>query len=198
MPLTLEKQINDAKKLAVWDINEPTGYFVDKLQLKQDENRSEKRLCEQAAGMLLLNQLCGEGLHKQLDKDVYGKPFIHNSLISVSFSHSKNLVACLVDFSGGPAGIDIELCRHNIGLLASKFASIHDTTPLNGDAHHQLIWGAKEVLYKIYGKKELDFKRDMKIAYNDALSGSLCIPGYSKQFQLDYMEIGTFLMVWNV
>lgn len=198
MPLILEKQINAAKKLAVWDINEPTGYFVDNLQLKQDEKRSEKRLCEQAAGMLLLNHLCGEDLHRQLDKDAYGKPFIHNSLISVSFSHSKNLVACLTDSIGGPAGIDIEFRRHNIGVLASKFATPHDTTPFKGDAHHQLIWGAKEVLYKIYGKKELDFKQDMKIAYTDALSGSLCIPGYSKQFQLDYMELGVFLMVWNV
>lgn len=198
MPLILEKQIDPAKKLAVWDISEPLAYFVDKLQLEPDQNRSEKRLCEQAAGMLLLNHLCGEGLHRYLDKDAYGKPFIHNSAISVSFSHSKNLVSCLCDISGRPVGVDIEYRRHNIGILASKFAGPNDKTPFTGDMHNQLIWGAKEVLYKIYGKKELDFQKDMLISFSDTLSGAVCIPGYSKQFQLDYQELGSFLIIWNV
>jgi len=199
MPLVFEKQITSAKKLAVWDITEPFDFFLEKLNLKHDPNRNEQRQLEQAASMQILNVLSGRDLHLQLDKDKFGKPFIKNQSCTVSFSHSKNLVACLFCEAGSAVGVDIEYQRENIHLLAKKFLSESDKTGYEGNIHQQIAWGAKEVLYKIYGIKELNFIQHLHLTFeNEMLFGLISKENYQATYQLDHTIIDKSVLVWNV
>ena len=199
MPLVFEKQITSAKKLAVWDITEPFDFFIEKLNLEHDPNRSEQRQLEKAAAMQLLNILSGRGLHQQLEKDKFGKPYIMNETCTVSFSHSKNLVACLFCEEGSAVGVDIEYRRNNIEVLAKKFSSNNDKTGYEGQIHHQIIWGAKEVLYKIYSIGDLNFLQNMHLIYENGLFfGQISKENHVAKYQLEHTLIDNFVLVWNV
>jgi phosphopantetheinyl transferase len=199
MPLVFEKQITSAKKLAVWDITEPFDFFLEKLKIERIPNRNEQRQVEQAAAMHLLNVLSGKDLHLALGKDKFGKPYITDQACSVSFSHSKNLVACLYCANGSALGVDIEYQRDNIHLLAKKFLSDSDKTGYEGSLHQQTAWGAKEVLYKIYGIKELNFIKNLHLSFeNEMLFGQISKGDYTAKFQLEHTMIKNSVLVWNV
>jgi phosphopantetheinyl transferase len=199
MPLVFEKQITSAKKLAVWDIREGFDFFLGKLNLQHDPNRNEQRQLEQAAAMLLLNVLSGRDLHLLLEKDKFGKPYIKDQSCTVSFSHSKNLVACLYCEKGSAVGVDIEYRRDNIHLLAKKFLSESDKTGLQGSLHQQIAWGAKEVLYKIYGIKELNFIQHLHLRFeNEQFSGQISKEKYEATYKIEHTLIDNFVLVWNV
>ncbi|MEZ4804947.1 MAG: hypothetical protein R2852_05560 [Bacteroidia bacterium] len=197
MPLLFEKQISVAKKLAVWDINEPLTFFLDKYPIQEFESKIEKRHLEQACAKFLVNEMLGFKLPVQLEKDEFGKPHIKDSSIAISFSHCKNLLACSIDLDGNSVGIDIEIQRDNISVLSKKFLSERDNSPLEKDANDQLIWGAKEVLYKIYGRKSLDFKRDLEINFTDKLIGKIKKEDEIMVYNLDYTIIDCHFLVWN-
>ena len=192
-------QISPAKKLAVWDITEPIEYFVDKLIIQPDVNRHPRRQQEQSVYMYLLDYLCGETLHPFLRNDENGKPYIENSSINVTFSHCKNRIACMVDKNGGPVGIDIETIRHNISEISKKFINENDCSNEKGLEHFQLIWGAKEVIYKIYSKKQLDFKQNMTICIEEnVLLGKIHKNEIKNSYPLKYIFLNNFILVWNV
>jgi 4'-phosphopantetheinyl transferase len=152
---------------------------------------------EQACAKFLVNEMLGFEKPVQLIKDEFGKPHIQNSSIAISFSHCKKFLACSIDLDGNSVGIDIEIQRDNIRLLAKKFISEFDNSPLKDDAHAQLIWGAKEVLYKIYGRKSIDFKRDLEINYTDKLIGKIKKENELMEYNLDYTIIDCHFLVWN-
>jgi phosphopantetheinyl transferase len=199
MPLVFDKQITSAKKLAVWDIREGFDFFLGKLNLQHDPNRNEQRQLEQAAAMLLLNVLSGRDLHLLLEKDKFGKPYIKDQSCTVSFSHSKNLVACLYCEEGTAVGVDIEYRRDNINVLAKKFLSESDKTGLEGSLHQQIAWGAKEVLYKIYGIKELNFIQHLHLHFEkEQFSGQISKEKYEATYKIEHTVIDNFVLVWNV
>ena len=149
--------------------------------------------------MYLLNLLSGEPLHRQLEKDKFGKPQLLKSQSSVSFSHSKDLVACLYCTQGSAVGVDIEYTRDNIQALSKKFLSARDQTGFEGQMHQQVAWGAKEVLYKIYGIKELNFIQHLKLDFREhQLFGRIEKGDYQAEFKLETTLIDQFVLVWNV
>lgn len=104
----------------------------------------------------------------------------------------------MIDKSGKPAGIDIEYSRENISTLAQKFANEKDTTSANGRKDLQLIWGCKEVLYKVYGKKGLDFKRDIFVSCESGLRGVILKNETRISCELDFIRLDSFTLAWNV
>lgn len=146
----------------------------------------------------LLNVLTGQNFYNSLTNNEFGKPIILNSSYSVSFSHSKNMVACIVDKTGNSLGIDIEEVRERILKLSHKFISDKDLCPFEGVKKAHFIWGAKEVLYKIYSLKELDFNTNLLVEYQDRILGHINKPPHMSTHTLDYTELRDFMLVWNI
>ncbi len=147
---------------------------------------------------LLLNYLTGYKAHLQLSKDTFGKPYINDSRITLSFSHSQDMVACIIDMEGSPVGIDIELKRERIKMIAGKFCTEKDSTYLEGAMHYHLIWGGKEVLYKLYAKKELDFKGHLNVQFNkESGRGEIIRGDYQSSYQLEFGLLDDFVLVWG-
>lgn len=198
MPVIFEKEISTAKKLAVWQITEPLDFFLDKLGRPFNSRQTTKRQLENACSALLLNHTGKNTYQDLLRKDVYGKPYLQGMSASVSFSHSRDMVACLLDNDGTAAGVDIEEARDRISIIAPKFLNDQDKTPFSGIKHYHLIWGAKEVLYKIYSRKELDFKSHLTVNFGDKFQGFIHKNDFTGAYDLDFLEINNFILVWNV
>jgi 4'-phosphopantetheinyl transferase EntD len=198
MPLIFETQTETAKKIGVWEITEPESFFLESIGAEVDHTISKKRFLEKICSAHLLNLLTGENFYNFLTNDANGKPLILNSSYSVSFSHSKNMVACIVDKKGSALGIDIEEIRERILNMKHKFISPNDSSPLEGVEHAHLIWGAKEVLYKIYSKKELDFNTHLRVDYQDDITGYIHKLPHESSHVMDYIILNNFMLVWNI
>ncbi|EMY81129.1 hypothetical protein pgond44_07820 [Psychroflexus gondwanensis ACAM 44] len=97
-----------------------------------------------------------------LDYDIKGKPHLKDGY-KISITHSFEFTAVIV--SNKKVGIDIEKQRDKIKLIAPKFTPIEEYEAL-GDTEDlvrklTIVWGAKESLYKLYGKKGLLFLHDI-------------------------------------
>lgn len=198
MPVIFEKQIDTAKKLAVWQITESDEELFKISPHQPRPEYSIKRNRELAVSALLLNYLSGYDAHMHLTKDVFGKPYIENSGVAVSFSHSHVMVACILDVNGQPVGIDIEKTRESIRTISQKFCNETDTSLYDDILHYHLIWGGKEVLFKIYSKKELDFREHLKVNLNEGDGKGEIMKGtYHSSHLLQYEMLNDYVLVWG-
>lgn len=101
----------------------------------------------------------------KLLKNEDGKPYLENSDLSISISHSSDQLAIALSGDHSP-GVDIEHLRSPILRIAEKVFSYEEISfvkhyPLL-EAYH-ILWGAKECIYKSYGKKGLGFIKDIRV-----------------------------------
>lgn len=105
--------------------------------------------------------------------DSRGKPYINNSKVFISISHSKNYVAFAHDTS--PIGIDIEELNPRILKVWERFVhreelALFDTTSI---FDMTVLWTIKEALFKLSTSAGIDFKNDLRIKSKDG-STFLC------------------------
>lgn len=121
-----------------------------------NEIKSNQRACEKLATHLIVALIGGN--KARLCHTEEGAPFIENSTLYISISHSAHLVA--VAFSHTPVGIDIEHKAEQVLRVREKFLNDRELTIIgNTDKDSNLMfWTAKEAVYKVHGRKGIDFK----------------------------------------
>jgi 4'-phosphopantetheinyl transferase len=155
--------IGKTTKVLIWKIEES----IDQLQkgITLTEN-SKTRLDSMKSdlhqkGFLSIRHLLKEInlTDADINYDEFGKPHLTNGK-HISITHSFTFTAIIFS-DKTPVGIDIEKQREKILKIAHKFTPIEEyKTIANVDAlisKLTIVWGAKESLYKIYGKKKLLF-----------------------------------------
>ena len=163
---------NDVTKhyhIGIWQVTESSAFLLDHVQLDSKERqwlasiKGRGRQLEWLGARLLIKELSGkEAVH--LIKDNYGKPFLADGTKHLSISHSHGY--CAVILADSNVGIDIQAPVEKIRRIKGKFMNawelhtIHPGYPLE-EIHR--YWSAKECLYKIYGKKQVDFRKHMTI-----------------------------------
>lgn len=165
MPVVFQRKHSNYH-LAIWHTTEETPELLHSADLNDKEFlvwngfKSLSRQREWLTVRILLRFLTGKKSSVGIFYDIYGKPNIQDGR-SVSVSHTRDYVAVIVTEAQN-AGIDLETIRENISLIAHKFTGTEESRFLekinSPDALH-VLWGIKEVMYKIYGKKELDFRK---------------------------------------
>lgn len=184
MPIFFTKKIAPSGIVGVWKIEESEDFFHDNMDLTTTEWEELQRIQhsyrrkEWLASRYLLHLLSGRTLRGACLKDAYGKPYLENSPFQISISHSHETAAviaapCLV-------GIDIQLLTPKIEKVAHKFLStteIQSIHPSYTLAHLHVYWGAKEALYKAYGKKELDFRNNIFVEPFEYVSETATLKG---------------------
>jgi 4'-phosphopantetheinyl transferase len=168
MPL-LEIRIEDNVRYGLWEITETQDFFFDRLQFDNEEweyldRVKGARKLEWLSSRWLLYLVLGESRRDPILKDDCGKPYISSQkgYISISHSHGKSAAA----HSDLPVGIDIQKKVEKIYRISSKFLSekeLAQIPPERQIEHFHIFWGAKESIYKAYGRRKLDFKRDIEI-----------------------------------
>ncbi len=169
MPLFLHKNTVLNAEVGVWSIEEDEDFFLDNLHLHEVEMNQLNRIkgfrrLEWLAVRYLLHKMSGRSIRALCLKDDYGKPYLVNSSYHISMSHTKNRAAIIA--GPCPVGIDIQTKVSKIERIARKFISDKEwsTFPEMSIESMHIFWGAKECLYKAYGRKNLDFKANILIS----------------------------------
>jgi 4'-phosphopantetheinyl transferase len=207
MGLLLKKDVGDNCLLGVWEIKEDFETLFNQVKLTKEENETldsflnHQRKLEWLSVRVLMNTL--------LEKDcriVYNeerKPFLACNTHNISISHSKNLTSILVS-KQKKVGIDLEFMSHQIDNISGKF--INDNEQITSDPklkrlHLYIHWCAKEALYKICDKQDINFKQNLTIKpfhihYEGKLDGIVDNRFGHELFMLNYFLIDEYVVVW--
>ncbi|MBW8049216.1 MAG: hypothetical protein FVQ77_02520 [Cytophagales bacterium] len=213
MPIIFNKNIENRVHLALWRINEDIDALILLLDPNKEERiqisqlRNEQRIKQWLACRIIIKKLLADigKEYNGISKDKNGKPFLKETSCSISISHSKMYAAAILteersDFGG--ASIDIELIREKMLLIAPKFLSDKELIDAAGSIEKtHVYWSAKEVIYKSYGLKNLDFKKNMKIhpfKYENegVCMGELITTKLHNTYTIHYKKSGDLLLVY--
>lgn len=163
MPVYKTLTISPQTKVVIWKIEETIEELQKGILLSENSQqrlRSMKSEIHQK-GFLSIRHLLKEFRLQDIDiqYDTFGKPHLKDGRF-ISMTHSFHFTGVIVS-SEKKVGIDIEKQREKILKIAHKFTPIEEyKTIANVSALIRkltVVWGAKESLYKIYGKKKLLF-----------------------------------------
>ncbi len=202
--------IHPQGEIGLWEINETLSFFQRELLLSVEEELAieemfERRKKEWMAGRLLLHKMSGRTERGIPIKDEFGKPHLPQSPYDISLSHSGRFAAAIA--SPYVVGIDIQKIVQKLKRIENKFMTPTDLASLSEEhylEHLHVCWGAKEAMYKAYGKKKLEFKEHIIIHpfTFDVSFGQF--QGYIKKenvhmtFNLYYKVIENYILVYAV
>ncbi|MCZ2129885.1 MAG: 4'-phosphopantetheinyl transferase superfamily protein [Bacteroidia bacterium] len=201
MPLIFKSNNGKGNALGIWRMDEPFSFFLENLNEKElFEDKLKSRQLERLGTRHLLNVLANRNIHHKVHYDSYGKPHLPDSSTFISFSHKRNHVAVIISNDNALTGIDIEELGNLPVKLAPKFISENDKVPdsvFSQQERATLIWSAKETLYKVYGKKELDFKQHLTVCFDkeNRLNGFVNKGSYSQEIKLAYEFVDGLTLV---
>ena len=207
MPIVFREH-NDFHAIAVWESTEDPAVleelarlsFSEKTDFESFKSLSRKR--EYVTVRALLRAMTPEApVSIRYDKN--GKPH-PDQMKSMSISHTGNFVAVMLS-ERSACGLDMELIDERILRLAKKFVNDEEKKHLpeqNLIEHLQVLWGAKEVIFKIHGLGDLDFRKHMNVhAFHFADTGNLTAElkkeGFEQIFQVHYKQFGQLMLSWS-
>lgn len=171
MALVYLKEINQHTRFAIWKIEESADDLLSKLQLSRSEraflerlNKGKRTLNWLGTRVLLRSMLDAPG-YIDCPSDENGKPYLVNFPHKISLSHSFDYAAVMLS-TQHEVGIDMELVKPKIELIANKFMQEGELTQLSVDQYIEQLyvcWCAKEAVYKLQGKKGVSFKDNIWI-----------------------------------
>lgn len=193
--------------MGIWKITEDyeelvQGLDLDARQLEALESfKSISRKVEWLSVRALLSDLTSPDTRIVYNGD--RKPFLEDRSYNISISHSDELTSILLS-RNRRVGIDLEHMTHRIELLASKF--LNDTEQVTDDPflkryHLYLHWCAKEALYKICDKKNLNFKEHLiihpfELRDEGRIMGTVRNEYIHESFDLRYFLLENYSIVW--
>ena len=170
MPLLFHEHIDPGIQLGVWEVTEDERWFLRQLLLYPGELRQlslikgPKRL-EWLGVRHLVHEMSGRIKRGAFLKDQYGKPYLEHSAYHVSISHSEGMAAAVASLKRN--GVDIQKIVPKLESIAVRVMRSEELSCVEEDTrleHLHVLWGAKECLYKAYGRKQLDFRQNILIA----------------------------------
>lgn len=200
MPLLLSKKIDEHSAYAVWNIQET---FLELPYLSPEPfpaDLNPVRQAEWIVGRILVKSLCDsfgieyEGISKQEN----GKPYLENSYAHISISHSFPIAAAMIHLKK-PCGIDMERPREKHVLVRYKFLHSSEMQYKDDIAKLCTIWGAKEVVYKIFGRRFLSLKDEIKIDFKSdtLMTGEILKEGYEDTHEIHYEWVKDYLLAFG-
>jgi 4'-phosphopantetheinyl transferase len=120
--------------------------------------KHDKRRKEFVATRILKHQLFN---YQEIKYKDHGAPFVNDSTY-ISISHGPNLVGIASnDFY--PIGFDIEKINVKTKLIFQKYLTIEEQKFIDISNEIELTecWSFKETMYKLAGRKKIDFKKDL-------------------------------------
>ncbi len=206
MPLYKTIHVNELIRILIWDIQETKEDLSFQTALTpSSKNRLNSMKSEiHQRGFLSIRHLLKEVGYSDLDLyyDEFGKPFLNDGN-HISITHSFRFSAIAIS-KKDPIGIDIEKQRDKIVKIGHKFTPV-DAYKNIVDQHSlvrklTVVWGAKESLYKIYGKKQLRFLehidiKDFELTTNKT-TGMINDENFTSNHSIEFLEFEGFTCVY--
>ena len=115
-----------------------------------------------------------------------------SSNFSISISHSRDFLALLI--AKHTAAIDIEKVSPKAFKLVSKFLTDKEIELVNNEEAATLLWCAKECLYKIHRKGNIDFRKDLMI--HSVQKRTIRCSLFKKKYTLFYEKFNQYFLVY--
>ena len=198
--------VNKVTKVLIWKIEESISKLQEGIFLSENSTTRLNSMKSQLhqRGFLSIRHLLKEVGYTDADLiyDEFGKPHLKNGKF-ISITHSFTFTAIIVS-DKFHVGIDIEKQREKILKIAHKFTPFEEyKTIANVDAlisKLTIVWGAKESLYKIYGKKKLLFLHHIYIEHfrfaDEKTTGEIRYNGESTAYNISFLEFEGFTCVF--
>jgi len=207
MGLILKKYVDDDSLLGIWEIIEDYDTLFFKVNLDSNEKnilnsfQNYQRKLEWLSVRVLINEL----MEKEC-RIIYNelhKPSLDGCIHNISISHSKNLTSILVS-KNKQVGIDLEFMSHQIHRVAHKFINVDEVISNQVEkqrVHLYIHWCAKEAIYKICDKQDINFKQNLtinpfEIKDEGIIYGRLHNRLNQELFKLNYFFIDGYVVVW--
>ncbi|MCK5170866.1 MAG: 4'-phosphopantetheinyl transferase superfamily protein [Bacteroidales bacterium] len=207
MAVIIREHFNEDIEFGIWEITEDYDTLISKLNLDEQDIatvesfKNHQRKLEWLSVRTLLKEMLGKD-----SKIVYGperKPYLHNNEFNISISHSKNITSILMS-KKKRVGIDLEFMTDKILRIADKFLRPEELENINKDMelyHLYLHWCAKEALYKICDKADINFVTNLNIEPfspkdNGLMLGTVNNSYMNEKFTLNYFTIKNYSIVW--
>ncbi len=95
-----------------------------------------------------------------------GAPVVNTPNTYISVAHGGERVA--VAIADEPVGVDIEALDRNFDHIKERYMTPQEVALSDNDNWPAIVWTAKEAIYKLYGKREVDLTKDIRITSFDA------------------------------
>jgi 4'-phosphopantetheinyl transferase len=206
MALYKSLTVNKTTKVLIWKIEESLSELQEGIVLsKNNATRLYSMKSElHQKGFVSIRHLLKEVGYVDADLiyDEFGKPHLKNGKF-ISITHSYTFTAIIVS-DDLCVGIDIEKQREKILKIAHKFTPFEEyKTIANADAlisKLTIVWGAKESLYKIFGKKKLSFLHHIYIEdfrfSDEKTTGIVRYDGKETPYKIRFLEFEGFTCVF--
>lgn len=202
MPLIFSHHIDAQTRLAIWQIEEPADFFLEKVPLSRHITHAHKRL-QHLAGRYLLQHLFPDLPIQLIQIADTRKPFLAGDSHHFSISHCGAFAAAIVS-KNFRVGIDIELHSSRILPLRHKFISEAENLlqPTAMEVFPTLIWSAKEAMYKWYSLGEVDFLDHLQVVQlqETGISAGYLQSRFLKQeaweLEIPYRIFNSLVLTW--
>lgn len=193
--------------LGVWEITEDYDSLHAMVNLatvekaKLDSFRNISRKLEWLSVRALAKNMLGNDTRIIYNAD--NKPFVKGFTHNISISHSNNLTAVLLS-PDKLVGIDLEFMSGKIGKVADKFINSREAItedPKLIKNHLYLHWCAKEAMYKICDKQDINFRDGLTVhpfspEEQGFMKGSVTNESGQENFELEYLLHDNYALVW--
>lgn len=198
---------SEHSNIGIWHIREEEAFLRSRLHLTAEQDKyilniKGFRRIQWLAGRNLLSEMLG--VAPDWDYDQFGKPHLKDSLYFFSISHSMKRVAVML--SEEICGIDIQHIVTRIVSLKQRFCNREELDSLSNEnitEQLHLIWGAKEALYKAYGRRKVDFRDNMTVELENYTPKRGRIKAFFNKedfkavFNVNYENDDEFMLVWT-
>ncbi len=209
MPIQLLDSPCSKSICGIWNITEDKYFFLKHINNFDNygfENiHHPSKQIQWLASRMLVKVLMEDHWNEKfagLYNDEHGKPWIKNSSAHLSISNSCNITTAMIH-KNKPVGIDVELIKPKIQLIATKYLTHREQSFVGEDIQRlTLAWCLKETIYKIYGLGNISLKDHIQIHPFSELekvgfaTGQLNF-GTSQHYNLKYIKLDNYMLAYN-
>ena len=212
MPIIYKQEIGDHTILGVWKISESVDELLSLIQFSEGERETfekfklKSRQAHWLSYRIAIRELMGNDCSCDFHYDEHGKLHFSNIDYSLSVTHS-GLYSGVIISKKHYVGIDIEKLNDRINHLASKFLNEEEMKRLpeeDQDRFLTIVWSAKEAIYKLYGKSEVQLDNitiePFSIANEGIMATKLEIGSVKKSYKAHYhfSDDGEYILVFSI
>ena len=170
MGLLINREIEDGCRIGLWEITEDyetlfrITYLNDEDIRRLNKFKNLNRKIESLSVRALLQQMTGPDARIVYQKHSH-KPYLYDDSSNISVSHSHAYTSVLLG-KNKLVGVDLEFISHKIERVAHKFINEQEVItddPLLRRQHLYIHWCAKEALFKICDKIDINFQENLII-----------------------------------
>jgi phosphopantetheinyl transferase len=171
MGVKIIKKLEGDCQFGLWQVVEDPGtmlqitYLTDEDLHRIYKYQSKKRRLESMSVRALVQQMTHQKM-RVVYREGSRKPYLDDNSQNISISHSGEHTTILLSREKR-VGIDIEFMKHPMINIAHKFINKHEkitSDPELQRLHLYIHWCAKEALYKICDKANINLRNNLTIS----------------------------------